>query len=205
MFILSEFKDVIRITPDLFNIPLKEAIIDELNAKLANKVVLNVGLCIALFDIIEIKDSIIQPGDGSSFTEVKFRYIVFRPFIDEIIIGKIKSCNNDGVQVSLGFFDDILIAPKDLQTQSRFDEIEQAWIWEYDLGDGTTHDLYMDIGEKIRFRVTNEIFEETSPDSGPPGTQQTSTNPSDTVQAAYKIIATICEPGLGLLSWWNQK
>lgn len=133
---------------------------------------MNVGLCIALFDIIEIKDSIIQPGDGSSFTEVKFRYIVFRPFIDEIIIGKIKSCNNDGVQgnirtfiifiqhilkliylfvniVSLGFFDDILIAPKDLQTQSRFDEIEQAWIWEYDLGDGTTHDLYMDIGTKV--------------------------------------------------------
>lgn len=58
---------------------------------------LNVGLCIALYDIIEIKDSVILPGDGSSYTEVRFRYIVFRPFIDELIIGKIKSCSSDGV------------------------------------------------------------------------------------------------------------
>ncbi|XP_026465344.1 DNA-directed RNA polymerase III subunit RPC8-like isoform X2 [Ctenocephalides felis] len=203
MFVLSEFKDVVRITSDLFHLPFKDAIIDELNSKLANKVVLNVGLCIALYDIIEIKDSVILPGDGSSYTEVRFRYIVFRPFIDELIIGKIKSCSSDGV---IGFFDDIIIQPKDLQHKSRFDEIEQAWIWEYDLGDGTTHDLYMDIGEKIRFRVTSEIFQETSPDIGPPtGQPSTSTNADDALRVAYKITATICEPGLGLLSWWNQK
>lgn len=32
------------------------------------QVVHNVGLCIALFDIIEIGDSYILPGDGSSHT-----------------------------------------------------------------------------------------------------------------------------------------
>lgn len=38
MFVLSEFKDVVRITSDLFHLPFKDAIIDELNSKLANKV-----------------------------------------------------------------------------------------------------------------------------------------------------------------------
>lgn len=62
------------------------------------QVVLNVGLCLALFDIKHIGDSHLFPGDGSSHTEVLFRFIVFRPIIEEIVIGKIKSCSRDGVQ-----------------------------------------------------------------------------------------------------------
>lgn len=57
----------------------------------------NVGLCIALFDIQRMEDSYIFPGDGASHTKVEFRYVVFRPFIDEIILGKIRSCTKDGV------------------------------------------------------------------------------------------------------------
>lgn len=61
------------------------------------QVVLNVGLCIALYDIIDIGNSYIFPGDGSSHTEVKFRFIVFRPVVEEILIGKIKNCSREGV------------------------------------------------------------------------------------------------------------
>ena len=28
---------------------------------------------------------------------VHFRYVVFRPFVDEILVGKIKSCSKEGV------------------------------------------------------------------------------------------------------------
>lgn len=48
-------------------------------------------------DIVEVGDSIILPGDGASHTEVRFRYIVFRPRIGDIITGKIRSCSRDGV------------------------------------------------------------------------------------------------------------
>lgn len=65
--------------------------------------------------------------------------------------------------VSLGFFDDILIPPSALQHPSRFDEREQAWVWAYDTGDGNKHDLFMDAGESIRFKVTAETFNETCP------------------------------------------
>lgn len=68
--------------------------------------------------------------------------------------------------MSLGFFDDILIPPSGLQHPSRFDETEQAWVWEYDTEDGSKHDLFMDAGETVRFRVTAETFHETCP-TGP--------------------------------------
>lgn len=66
----------------------------------------------------------------------------------------------------MGFFDDILIPPTALQHPSNFNETEQAWVWEYDTGDGSKHDLFMDAGETIRFRVTAEFFTETCPTGG---------------------------------------
>lgn len=59
--------------------------------------VLNVGLCIALYDITNLQESYIFPGDGASHTRVSFRYIVFRPFVEEILTGKIRSCSQEGV------------------------------------------------------------------------------------------------------------
>jgi DNA-directed RNA polymerase III subunit RPC8 len=46
----------------------------------------DVGLVISLFDIVEIGDSHIFPGDGSSHTRVVFRLLVFRPFIEEVLV-----------------------------------------------------------------------------------------------------------------------
>lgn len=153
-------------------------------------------------DIVSLKDSIILPGDGASHTEVLFRYIVFRPLVGNIITGKIRSCSHEGVHVTLGFFDDILIPPTALQHPSRFDETEQAWVWEYPLEDGGKHDLFMDIGEPIKFRVSREIFEESSPigppnnDSMKPGSTQSTTSAATTAQineskTPYRIIVNV--------------
>ncbi|GAB0086893.1 DNA-directed RNA polymerase III subunit RPC8 [Sergentomyia squamirostris] len=210
MFVLSELKDTVRIAPELFELKLPEAIKDEINRKLANKVLYNVGLCIALQNIVSLGDSIILPGDGASHTEVIFRYIVFRPIIGEVITGKIRSCSREGVHITLGFFDDILIPPAVLQHPSRFEETEQAWVWEYPVEDGGKHDLFMDIGENIKFRVTGEIFEEASPvgckQSGDKSSHSgNSLATADGSKTPYRILGAINESGLGLLSWWAQE
>ncbi|XP_043248728.1 DNA-directed RNA polymerase III subunit RPC8 [Colletes gigas] len=203
MFVLAELKDTVRIPPWEFKRKLNEAITDELNRKLANKVYLNVGLCIALHDIIKIEESYIFPGDGASHTKVLFRFIVFRPFMEEILIGKIRSCSIDGVHVTLGFFEDIVIPPNKLQHPSRFDQMEQAWVWEYDTGDGEKHDLFMDAGEIIRFRVVSETFTEALP-TGPNVTGE-SVEQSDAKNISpYTLGGAIDEPGLGLLTWWEN-
>ena len=80
-------KDVVHVKPWYFENDLYTVIEDELNKKFANKVINQLGLCIALFDIKKIVDSLILPGDGSSHTKVFFRYVIFRPLIDEIIVG----------------------------------------------------------------------------------------------------------------------
>lgn len=94
-------------------------------------------------------------------------------------------------KVTLGFFDDILIPPTALQHPSRFEETEQAWVWEYPLEEGDKHDLYMDIGEPIKFRVSGDIFEESSP-VGPPGgaSDKPSTSNQSDSKMPYRIIVS---------------
>ncbi|XP_077490494.1 RNA polymerase III subunit H [Amblyomma americanum] len=198
MFVVSEMSDSIRIPPWLFRLNSNEAIVEQLNRRLANKVVINVGLCIALFDITRIEDSKILPGDGSYHTTVKFRYVVFRPFMDEVLVGKIRSCSQEGVYVSMGFFDDILITPDGLQHPSRFDEAEQLWVWQYESDDGK-HDMFMDLGEQIRFRVVGETFVDTSP-GGPEAAEKPD---AEERHVPYSLTGSISESGLGLLKWWT--
>ncbi|KAH0616782.1 hypothetical protein JD844_028172, partial [Phrynosoma platyrhinos] len=187
MFVLVEMTDTVRIPPWQFERRLNDAITEELNKKLANKVVYNVGLCICLYDITKLEDSYIFPGDGASHTKVHFRYVVFHPFLDEIIVGEIKGCSLEGVHVSLG------------------DEAEQVWVWEYETEEGA-HDLYMDTGEEIRFRVVDETFIDTSP-TGPSSAEPSTSSATEEVQkkeAPYTLVGSISEPGLGLLSWWTN-
>ncbi|CAB4067038.1 RPC8 [Lepeophtheirus salmonis] len=144
MFVLSELKSLVRLPASQLGKSLPDALREEINRKVSNKVVLNVGLAVCLFDILEIGDSFVFPGDGASHTHVQFRLLVFRPFMEEIINGKIKSCSKDGVQISLGFFEDIWVPPESLQNPYRFDEADQVWVWEYPTEDGGKHDLFMD-------------------------------------------------------------
>jgi len=197
-------KDVVQVKPFNFVHNLKSSLEFGLNKKFANKVVHNVGLCISLFDIIEIGDSYILPGNGASHTPVTFRFIVFRPFIDEILTGKIKQCTREGVYVSLGFFDDILIPQEYLQQKSKFVDAEQLWVWEYQTEEGT-HDLFMDINEEIRFRVIDEEFEDLTPEGpAPPKVDgEGAVVTVETRKSPYTISASVSESGLGLLSWWS--
>lgn len=197
MFNLVAMTDTVKIPPWLFNVDLCDAVKVELNRRFANKVIHNVGLCICLFDVLKYEDSFIFPGDGSSHTKVHFRFIVFHPFVDEVLVGKIKSCSREGVTVSLGFFDDIIIPPEYLQQPSKFDDAEQVWVWEYVTPDGT-HDLFMDINEPIRFRIADQSFVDTTPQSNSDSSINKETH------TPYSLKGHISEPGLGLLSWWSS-
>lgn len=67
------------------------------------------------------------------------------------------------------------------------DENEQVWVWEYETDEGA-HDLYMDQGEEIRFRIVDELFLDTSP-TGP------TKEPEAPAQPAGAVPATATDDG----------
>lgn len=64
-----------------------------------------------------------------------------------------------------------MITPQYLPYPCKFDEREQSWVWEYRTEDNEVHEMYMDKGEAIKFRVRGEVFHDTTPipDSNPSG------------------------------------
>ena len=115
MFVLVTLKETVRIPPPKLHLPLQEAITEDLNDKLANKVIVDVGLCITLYDILHVSESFLRHGDPAAHVHATFRFVVFRPFVGETLVGKVRACSREGVHVSLGFFDNILIPPEYLQ------------------------------------------------------------------------------------------
>jgi DNA-directed RNA polymerase III subunit RPC8 len=193
MFNLTTIEDVIRIEPSQFGIPTEKVLQQEINRKYANRVLHNIGLCICIYDIESHGDGLIKPGDGAVYVQTKFRIIVFRPFVGEILVGWVSSCTSDGLNVRMEFFDDIYIPRSMLFETCEFVAAEQAWIWKT-----PSHDFYIDTNEKIRFRVEQEHFVEQHP-KGPKDIENDSANQI----APYTIVGSCQIDGMGLVSWWE--
>uniref|UniRef100_A0A6G1SEP4 DNA-directed RNA polymerase III subunit RPC8 n=1 Tax=Aceria tosichella TaxID=561515 RepID=A0A6G1SEP4_9ACAR len=208
MFLLTTFQDIIKVPASQLGAPIEEELANIINLRLANKVVHNVGLVICLKDVIDVGESHVHTGDGAIYTKCTFRMVVFRPQVGEVLCGTLRSSSKEGLNISLGFFDSIIVPPQYLNEPSKFDETDQTWTWNYE-DEGNTHVLRLEIGETIRFRVHNEEFVDVSP-TGPTSVVGNSTalqvakaTDSDRKEIPYTIVGSICESGLGLVKWWS--
>uniref|UniRef100_H3H2T6 Uncharacterized protein n=2 Tax=Phytophthora ramorum TaxID=164328 RepID=H3H2T6_PHYRM len=174
MFVLTRISDVIPVAPELFDADYTQVLVEEIDRKYANKVLADVGLCITLYDFVSIGDAYVHPSDGTSHSQVEFRMVVFRPFVGEVLKGRVVSCTEEHIRVSMDFVQDIIIPSYALQTPSYFDAAERLWVWKYSEGQ---EKFYMDLHEEIRFRVTNINFTRVTKTAK--GIQATTTEATD--------------------------
>ncbi len=102
MFYKIELKDHIRVPPDLFNLPVEDAIIKRTKKKYEGYIDPELGIVIDISNVKDIGEGVIIPGDGASHYETTFELIVFKPEMQEVIIGRIKDIADFGAFISLG-------------------------------------------------------------------------------------------------------
>ncbi|CAK5080494.1 unnamed protein product [Meloidogyne enterolobii] len=190
MFVLSTISHIVEIAPNVLGEDFVPTLVGKINKQFANYVIPDVGLCITFYDFKKIGDSFILPGNASTHTPIIFRYVVFQPFINEILEGIISQSNRDGLTLTLHFFNDIKVAPDKLPDISKFDEKVQIWYWEYQ-NDDTVTQFYMDPGRRVRFKVVSVKYHSLEP-----GTSSDSTS-------AMTIEASMLDMGLGCVDWWD--
>ncbi|KAF8959611.1 polymerase III polypeptide H [Flammula alnicola] len=210
MFCLSIIKDTMAIHPSNFGAPVDDALIAEINKKYANRVLHDVGLCISVFDLSQAGEGKVRYGDGFLWYKVVFRLVVFRPFTSEVIIAKVKSSDEDGIRLTLGFFDDLYIPVAYLPQPTAFDPNERAHFWIPDSELTTTTELldtpvaermYIDQGEVVRIRVESDEFCDDEP--GPPKATEGVQVKREPKRPPYVVCCSIAEQGLGPVAWWN--
>ena len=108
MFYKVELKDHIRVPPNLFNLPLEEAVIKRIKTKYNGFISKDLGIVIDVSGMKEIGEGIIIPGDGASYYEVSFELLIFRPEMQEILLGKIKDIAEFGAFINIGPIDGMI-------------------------------------------------------------------------------------------------
>ena len=156
MFQLTRVHDTVHIQPNEFGKDVLTAVRNALNAKYPNKVMRNLGLCVALYDILHIGESHLHPGSAAHHTAVHFRLVIFRPHVGEILTGSVVSCDEEGVRISLGFFNDIHVPKSLLQEPSSWSPEESLWMWNVT----PDHQLFLDLENPVRFKVHQIVFAE---------------------------------------------
>ncbi|KAF2270494.1 DNA-directed RNA polymeras-like protein III 25 kDa polypeptide [Lojkania enalia] len=197
MFILTTIEDLVQIKPQEFARPSIQAIKDSINAKYANKVIHNIGLCVSMWDLLNASEGLIGQGTGLVNVNVEFRMVVFRPFRGEIIQGRIKQSNQEGIILDLDFTCEVIIPYQHLPETSHFSRAEKVWVWNTE---GT--ELFFDKGEPALFRVEQEEWTDQKPgivqkdDEG---------NVIEERGTAWRLIGSMAQAGLGPTLWWGEQ
>jgi DNA-directed RNA polymerase III subunit RPC8 len=208
MFKLYELEDCARVLPHLF-VDEVAAITTFINSKYCNKVIPNEGLCIVLYDILHVSQGRVHPGDGSAYYRVRFRFVVFSVFIGEVIQGRIIRSNADGIVVSLGFFQNVLLHSSVLSASPRitceYNSDKREWFWRYE-----EHQLFLSLHDTIRFRVFDIRFESLQAIESQKEEMILSAEGTPVPKHKNKnkppllcVYGTIDGDGLGLVSWWT--
>jgi len=131
MFIVTTVEDIIRIPHAMLAASTVQAIFHEIDQKYPNKVLYDVGLCLCRYDnrLLKLTHGVCVAGDGGSHHTCTFRLVIFRPFLEEVLLGKISKSTPEGIHVTLGFFNDIFIPAYWMLRPSHYEESIGLWVW----------------------------------------------------------------------------
>lgn len=108
MFYEIEAQGYIRVPPDTFKQDTSKAVLERLNKDFENFVSRDLGVAIGVTEVLGIKEGIIIPGDGAAYYDTKFKILVFRPELQEVLIGNVSEITEFGAFMNIGPIDGMI-------------------------------------------------------------------------------------------------
>jgi DNA-directed RNA polymerase III subunit RPC8 len=205
MYVICVLEDKLAIVPEQFGRDPTDVLIEEIEKKYSNKVVLDVGLCVMFYDFVEVGVPYVYPAEGSAHQLVKFRMVVFRPWEGEVLTGTICDADGNGMTISMGFFNNIHIDRNQLPTPCSFNPTSKSYMWHYNDEEGeSSTDYPLVVGDNVRFKVLNCIFPALIKGKT---RERLQAGLGDAEEGpAMKILASMdsSTPALGAISWWRD-
>ncbi|MAG73195.1 DNA-directed RNA polymerase [archaeon] len=102
MFYRVKVKDHIRVPPSMFDMPKRDAILENVKSTYENYISKELGFVVTVIDVSKIKEGVIVPGDGAGFYETQFELLTFKPELNELVFGKIRDITDFGAFMDIG-------------------------------------------------------------------------------------------------------
>lgn len=102
MFYLVEVEDYVRVDPKLFGLETAEAVKEQLQVSYADFQDKDLGTVVDVLEVLDVKEGIIIPGDGAAYYKSRFKLVVFKPELQELVFGTIEEITNFGAFINMG-------------------------------------------------------------------------------------------------------
>jgi len=102
MFYLTEVEDHVRVDPKLFGLATAEAVENQLRETYRNYYDKELGKVISVIGVLGVGEGVIIPGDGAAYYKSKFKLLVWKPELQEIVFGDIAEITNFGAFIDVG-------------------------------------------------------------------------------------------------------
>ncbi len=176
MFYKVDLKDYIRVPPMYFGGDRKDAVAKSIRQKYEGLIDPILGIVIDVATVNSIGEGKIIPGDGASYFETEFSAVVFKPELQEVVIGKIKDITDFGAVITMGPIEGIIHIS---QTMDDFVSFAKEKVLT-----GRDTKRVLKVGDHCRARCVAASFKDV-------------TNP--------KIGLTMRQTGLGKLEWIKEE
>ena len=108
MFKMLTVKDIVRVLPTKFNLDTKEAVKESLQETIEGKLNPDIGVFLAVTDVINIGEGKIVPEDGAVHYPAEFKVLVFRPEVNELVHGEVVDITEFGAFTRIGPIDALI-------------------------------------------------------------------------------------------------
>jgi len=108
MFYVVEVEDYIRVEPKLFGLMTSDAVAKQLQEVYSNYHDKEIGEVIGVISVLEVGRGIIIPGDGAAYYNSKFKLIVWKPELQELVYVIVDEVTNFGAFMNLGVMKGVL-------------------------------------------------------------------------------------------------
>ena len=102
MFYLAEVEDYVRVEPKLFGLPTVEAVDQQLKETYSNYYDKELGRSVAVIEVLNVGEGVIIPGDGATYYNSKFKLLVWKPELQELIYGEVAEITKFGAFIDMG-------------------------------------------------------------------------------------------------------
>ena len=102
MFYLTEVEDYIRVEPKLFGLATAEAVDKQLRELYSNYYDKEMGKSVVVIEVIHVGEGVIIPGDGATYYNSKFKLLVWKPELQELVFGEIAEITKFGAFIDMG-------------------------------------------------------------------------------------------------------
>lgn len=176
MYKLIEIKDTVRVPPSRFNEPLKEVIIDILKKTYESLTDADLGVILAITEVKDIGVGRVVMGDGASYHDVVFEALVYKPEVNEVVMGEVIEIVEFGSFIRLGPVDGLVHVSQVMDDFVGFDKKKGVLY-------GKESKRSLKEGDRVRARIVTVSMKR--------GTRG-------------KIGLTMRQPGLGKLEWIKE-